>query len=90
MRENKIPIEKANKVYDLLVSIGGAPERYRNSFISHHCEDKDGCGEWRFGGKFGYGGKYLSYNNVVTYDCEDETPKLIELASKLNDALKVI
>lgn len=50
--------EKANKVYDLLVSIGGAYEPYGDSFIYHHTESKDGCSEWRFSGKLGFGGKY--------------------------------
>ena len=42
--------EKANKVYDILVRIGGADEMMRESFIHHHSDDRgrDVCSEWRF------------------------------------------
>lgn len=76
--------EKLNKVYDLLVSIGGAYEPERDSFIYHHTE---GCSEWRFSGKLGFGGKYRSgYNRVDCY-LEDETPERIKLMNELNSEL---
>ena len=82
--------EKANKVYDLLVSIGGAYEPERDSFIYHHTESKDGCSEWRFSGKLGFGGKYRSgYNRVDCYR-EDETPERIKLMDEINGVLAKI
>lgn len=92
--------EKANKVYDLfvsigghqylLVSIGGAYEPDRYSFIYHHTKDKDGCSEWRFSGKLGFGGKYISGRNRVDCYREDETPERIKLMDELNSALAKI
>ena len=76
--------EKANKVYDLLVSIGGASESERNSFIYHHIEAKGGCSEWRFGGKLGFGGKYRSGTNSVDCYKEDETQDRIKIIENLN------
>lgn len=83
-------ISKANNVYDLLVSIGGAEESERSSFIYFHCTDKYGCDEWRFIGKLGFGGKYRSKTNRVDCYKEDETPERIILIEKLNSELKKI
>jgi hypothetical protein len=86
----KMTKEKAGKVYDLLVSIGGAYEPDRDNFIYHHTESKEGCSEWRFSGKLGFGGKYRSgYNGVDCYR-EDETPERIKLMNELNGALAKI
>lgn len=82
--------EKANKVYDLLVVFGGAIERERDSFIYHHCENKDGCREWRFRGKLGFGGKYYSRENKVTCYSEDETPERKETIKFINESLSQI
>jgi len=80
--------ERANKVYDLLVNIGKASENDRENFIYHHTEN--GCGEWRFGGALGFGGKYLSrYNKVTCYE-EEENPKRIKLMEKLNTTLATV
>jgi hypothetical protein len=83
-------ISKANNVYDLLVSIGGAEESERSGFIYHHCTSKDGCDEWRFCGKLGFGGKYRSQRNRVDCYKEDETPLRIGLITKLNSELEKI
>jgi len=84
----KLTVEQANKVYDLLVSIGGAYEPDRESFIYHHCESKHICEEWRFQGKLGFGGKYRSESNMVDCyheDINDETNKVInELNAELS------
>lgn len=87
MKEELLNKRFANKVYDVLVETGGAREDERNNFLYHHCESEYGCGEWRFRGVFGMGGKYLSKRNIVTYYSEDETPELKELAEKINDEL---
>ena len=54
--DGAVPLDndRANKIYDLLVSIGGAIESDRNSFIYQHCGAKYICTEWRFSGKLGY------------------------------------
>ena len=82
--------EKANKVYDLLVSVGGACESDRDNFVYHHAEYKHECREWRFVGKLGFGGKYWSDDNEVNCYIEDETPERIKLINELNDALSKI
>lgn len=86
----KITAVKANKIYNLLVSIGGAWESDRDSFIYHHCDVKDGCDEWRFSGKLGYGGKYRSQTNRVDCYLEDETPERKKITNELNEALSKI
>ena len=81
---------KANKVYDLLVSIGGAYEPNRDSFIYHHTENKDGCSEWRFCGKLGFGGKYRSQTNTVDCYYEDFDKEREAIINQLNEALSKI
>ena len=76
----------ANKVYDILVQFG-AREDDRDSFVYHHCKDKYPATEWRFCGVFGFGGKYRSGNNYVTYYSEDETP---ERETKLNEVNELL
>ncbi len=87
MKEKLIPADKAQKIYDLLVSLGGASESMRDSFVYHHCESEDGCGEWRFQGKLGFGGKYYSARNVVDCYTEDRNPSTIAIINELNDKL---
>jgi hypothetical protein len=90
LKEKLISKDKANKVYDLLVQLGGAWEDDRWDFVYHHTESEYGCGEWRFGGKLGAGGKYRSSHNVVTCYREDETPQTKELMNELNTKLAQI
>lgn len=82
--------EKANKIYDLLTSIGGASESERNNFVYHHTETKDGCNEWRFQGKLGFGGKYRSTRNRVDCYLEDETTERLFILNELNLKLQEI
>ena len=82
--------ERANKIYDLLVLIGGAIEREREGFLFWHCKSKDGCDEYRFQGKLGFGGKYFSFDNVVNCYSEDLNTERSELIEKLNEELKKI
>ena len=84
----KISEDKANKIYDLLVSIGGASEHERDNFVYHHSKIKEGCDEWRFCGKLGFGGKYYSKRNVVSCYKEDENKERSEIIVKLNKELK--
>ncbi len=80
---------QANEIYDVLV-IAGADEHMRDSFIYHHCDSKDGCDEWRFQGKLGYGGKYWSRTNTVNCYLEDENPGRKPIISYVNSELKRI
>jgi hypothetical protein len=82
--------EFANKVYDILVDEAGAREDERNEFIYHHCIDEFGCQEWRFRGKLGFGGKYKSTWNGVTYYPEDETDEKKEIKTRVDGLLKNI
>lgn len=88
MRTKHIDRDRASKVYDILVSTGGANEIDRDSFLHHHCDSDNGCREWRFGGKLLFGGKYRSLTNTVTYYKEDETEELIRVKNEINTELK--
>lgn len=77
-----------NQVYGLLVSIGGASECWRDSFLSAHTDSKfGGCDEWRFQGHLGFGGKYRSKTNTVDCYPEDETPDRRTVIVSLNTEL---
>lgn len=82
----KITKEKADKVYDVLVEIGGADKTDKDNFIYHHTKEE--CSEWRFYGKLGFGGKYRSGYNMVTCYPEDETPQRKALIDEINERLK--
>jgi hypothetical protein len=75
-----------NKVFDLLASIGGAPESMRSNFVHHHTKEEPPK-EYRFQGHLGFGGKYWSEDNVVSYYAEDYTIAIDDLNHKLNLAL---
>jgi len=82
--------EKANKIYDILVAEAGARESDRPSFVYQHCVYENGCMEYRFQGKLGFGGKYRSTWNGVTYYHETETPEMVEVKAKVDKLLKEI
>ncbi len=88
--ETKLSKESANSIYDILVSMGGAPEDMRHDFIYHHCDSKFGCDEYRFGGKLGSGGKYYSSNNRVDCYTEDYTSETKTLIEDINGYLSGI
>ena len=79
--------EKANKIYDVLVTEAGANESERENFIFHHCDSKYPCDEWRFQGKLGFGGKYWRLNNRVTCYSEDETTETLKIIEIVNNLL---
>lgn len=88
--------EAANKVYDLLVSIGGADQASRDAFVIYALEEIDhGSTEWRFQGHFGFGGKlYTSWGHgkkmrdwYVRYYKEDTTMERDGLLGTLNKKL---
>lgn len=88
MEGRKLTVDQANSIYDLLVSIGGAYEPERDSFVYHHAKSEDGCDEWRFSGKLGFGGKYRSNRNRVDCYQEDETEERKQIIDELNNKLK--
>lgn len=82
--------EFANLVYTVLVIYGGASESMRDNFIYAHTDQKEPCWEYRFGGHFGFGGKYWSDRNAISYYPEDHTKKLDKLAKDINDKLEAL
>jgi hypothetical protein len=82
--------ERASKIFDILVELGGARESDKPDFIYSHCDYEYGCREWRFCGHFGFGGKYRSSSNTVTFYSEDSTDKRIKLRDEINNKLKEI
>lgn len=88
-------VERANKIYDVLTTYGGATDYMRDSFVYHftnniHDEQNTCCEEWRFCGKLGYGGKYLLETNTVTCYQEDETKQTLKIIDEINNRLKKI
>lgn len=87
-----------NDVYTILVDECGAPkaDHYRQSFIQYHTEEKPewirSTTEWRFGGKFGMGGKFWvrkGFDAGFKINCYEEelTEELIELIISVNEKL---
>ena len=76
-----------HKVFDLLVSIGGAIESMRDDFIFHHATSETPCDEYRFQGSLGFGGKYWLKTNRVNCYREDESPERVAIIKQLNDEL---
>lgn len=90
MKVKHLSKDFANTVYDVLVSLAGASEEDRSDFIYIHCESEYGCLEYRFCGKFGFGGKYKSSWNGISYYPEDETPERKKLQKTINSILEQI
>jgi hypothetical protein len=82
--------KKANSVYDLLVELAGANESDRQDFVYNHCSGENGCSEWRFCGHFGFGGKYRSQRNIISYYIEDTTDSREALKKDINNRLSEI
>lgn len=81
----KMTEKRATAVYDLLVKLGGAQEMSRFDFVEAHTRLERR--EWRFQGKFGFGGKYRSESNSVDYYSEDKSPAREVLRLEINIAL---
>jgi len=84
-------ITVANQVYDVLVSICGANEHDRESFLYHQTSDTPPT-EWRFCGALGFGGKFWrageSYKPwYVNCYREDRTSKREKIIDAANEAL---
>jgi hypothetical protein len=90
MNGKRLTKEFANQVYNILVKEAGANEYMREDFVFSHTDDEYACWEYRFGGKFGFGGKYWSERNAVNYYPEDHTKRLDKLEAKVNKLLSEI
>jgi len=66
---------KANNIYDILVTEGGANPSNRDSFVHYVTEDHDA--EWRFCGSLGFGGKFYHNCGRIWVSCysEDMNPE---------------
>ena len=80
-------VEFYDRVFNLLVSIGGASEAIREDFVYHHARSDTPCDEYRFQGKLGFGGKYWRAGNRVTCYSEDENKGRLEIIRRLNEEL---
>lgn len=80
------------KVWDLLVEKAGASKDpyQKESFVSAYTQIEHSASEWRFGGLFGFGGKF--WRNAGTLPCpfyvalyrEDRTPQREALLHEVN------
>jgi hypothetical protein len=90
-----LSVETANKVYDILESIG-ASTAMRKSFVYTHTKQE--CNEWRFQGKLGFGGKFWNewsyieerYRWRVSCYTEDKTERNLEIIHRVNIELNVL
>jgi hypothetical protein len=85
--ENMSP-EKANQVYDLLISKVGADEADRTAF-AHEFKKTFHTKEWRYQSSMGFGGKFRTNENGVYIDCyqENESPEINLLIRQINRTL---
>lgn len=81
----KLNKEQLNKIYDILVKDAGAVESERDMFI--HVHTKSDCDEYRFQGKFGFGGKFWSKYLDINYYSEDKTKELDKLRDSINEKI---
>ena len=74
-------------VYLLLIKKAEASDIYFFDFVTSHieCEYQR---EFRFQGKFGFGGKYRKETNSIDYYPEDHTKELDKLCEEINEDLK--
>jgi hypothetical protein len=79
----------AHAVYTLLVSLGGASENDRPSFVQYYTENVNLPSEWRFMGTLGLGGKFYMDEFSWRVGCyrEDDTPARISTITTLNQVL---
>ena len=92
MKVTLLTEDRANKIYDVLVDLAGANSRPsdRADFIWAHCTCEYGCMEYRFDGHFGFGGKYRSQRNGISYYSETETNEMVRLKPIVENALQAI
>ncbi len=71
-----------------IIQTCGASDGWREDFLHHWPE----CGEYRFQGYLGFGGKIYAQGDAVWVSCyrEDETPERLALIAVANDALAAL
>jgi hypothetical protein len=81
------------RAYAILVELGGALPFWEEQFVHYFTTESGDTLEWRFQGKFGYGGKFWRrYNNVHDVTCysEDITNERKKLIKEINKRLKAL
>lgn len=86
-----LTMDQANMVYDVLVSHAGASEDARVDFV--RCQTKEVVTEYRFGGYFGFAGKF--WNNHGWYVTgpnhrEDPSGEKQSQAEVVNEILAIL
>jgi len=81
----KLTKEQLEKLYEILINYAGASESGRDMFI--HAHTKSDCKEYRFQGKFGFGGKFWSHYLDINYYSENTTKELDRLQEIVNDKI---
>ena len=78
---------QADAIYDLLVSKVGAHPRHRTEFVESLME---GCREFRFQGKLGFGGKIYVDPHRIRIGCyrDDGTPERLAIILEVNAELE--
>lgn len=82
---------QADTVYDLLVKEAGAPEKDRVYFLAYLVDQEHPMGaEFRFQGRFGFGGKFYAESDRWRISCynEDRTPERVAIIDKVNAELR--
>lgn len=75
-------------VYAVLVEIGGANPANQADFVHHYTTNLEVC-EWRFCGRFGFGGKFYRtpHRCYVAYYSEDRTHDLDMQIDAMNERI---
>ncbi len=81
--------EQANKVWDILIEVGGAikDEHWRDMFVRYATDD---LVEFSFQGYLGFGGKIYGGVRGVFVDCyhDEHTPERDRIITEINEKLK--
>ena len=82
------------RAWDLLVEHAGASRDpyQKDIFVHAYCQREHKAYEYRFGGVFGFGGKFWRNDRrfYVSYYQEDETPKMRVAEAKVNALLAAL
>lgn len=76
-----------NRVYSILVELAGASNK-SDDFTGFAVAMQDGCEEYRFQGRLGFGGKFRPKTMKVDCYPEDITPERLAIIERTNAALK--
>ena len=78
--------QEAKRIWDVLTTHAGAN---KSEYVSFCYTMSNGCQEYRFIDKLGFGGKLYNILNKIYISCykEDETPERLEIINKVNNIL---